>query len=133
MKDYLFVYGTLAGDRVPQEIAATVKRLKFVSEGFIFGRLYDMGEYPGAVLDDVRSDKVFGKIFELGADASVLERLDKYEGFDPERPSTSLFLRKRTAINRPNRPTLAGWVYEYNGHVKSASLIKTGRYSKVSV
>jgi gamma-glutamylcyclotransferase (GGCT)/AIG2-like uncharacterized protein YtfP len=133
MKDYLFVYGTLADDRAPREIAATVKRLKYVGEGFIFGQLYDMGEYPGAILDNARRDKVFGKIFELVADAAVLERLDEYEGFDPARPKTSLFLRKRTAINRPNQPPLTAWVYEYNGHVKSASVIKTGRYSKVSV
>jgi gamma-glutamylcyclotransferase (GGCT)/AIG2-like uncharacterized protein YtfP len=131
MKDYLFAYGTLADD-TPQEIAATMRRLKFVGEGFVSGRLYDIGAYPGAVLDDTHGDKVFGKIFELPADGSLLERLDEYEGFDSQRPTTSLFLRKRTAINRRNRPPLAGWVYEYNGDVKSASIIKTGRYSKVS-
>jgi gamma-glutamylcyclotransferase (GGCT)/AIG2-like uncharacterized protein YtfP len=133
MKDYLFAYGTLAEDMAPQKIAAAVKRLKLVGEGFVFGRLYDIGEYPGAVLDDTREDKVFGKIFEIPADGSLLERLDEYEGFDPKRPTRSLFLRKRTAINRPKRPCLTGWVYEYNGDVKSASVIKAGRYSKVSV
>ena len=54
MKDYLFAYGTLAEDRVPLEIASAVKRLKYVGDGFIFGRLYDLGDYPGAVLESER-------------------------------------------------------------------------------
>jgi gamma-glutamylcyclotransferase (GGCT)/AIG2-like uncharacterized protein YtfP len=132
MREYLFAYGTLADD-TPQEIAATVKQLKFVGEGFIFGRLYDVGEYPGAVLDDTRRSKVFGKIFEIGADPSLLQRLDKYEGFNRRRPAKSLFVRKRIVINRPNKAPLTGWVYEYNRDLKSTPVIKTGRYSKVSV
>jgi gamma-glutamylcyclotransferase (GGCT)/AIG2-like uncharacterized protein YtfP len=110
-----------------------MKRLKFVGNGFIFGRLYDIGEYPGAVLDDSHRSKIFGKIFELGADASLLERLDRYEGFDRERATTSLFVRKQTIISRPNQPPLTGWVYEYNRNVDSAPMIKAGRYSKASV
>ena len=63
MKDYLFAYGTLADDTAPKEIAAAMKRLKFAGEGFVFGRLYDIGEYPGAILSERGGDKVFGKIF----------------------------------------------------------------------
>jgi gamma-glutamylcyclotransferase (GGCT)/AIG2-like uncharacterized protein YtfP len=133
MKDYLFAYGTLAEDTATPEIAATIKRLKLVGEGFVVGRLYDMGEYPGAVLGNTGDEKVFGKIFELDDNAAVLDRLDRYEGFDPQWPTTSLFVRKRSAINRANRPPLTGWVYEYNGNVKRAPVIKTGRHSKVSV
>lgn len=133
MKDYLFAYGTLADCTAPREITATVKRLKCVGEGFILGRLYDIGEYPGAVLADPGDGKVFGKIFELSGDASLLMRLDEYEGFDPKRPTTSLYLRKRVTIYRPNRSPLIGWAYEYNRDVNSACVIKTGRYSKVTV
>lgn len=131
MKDYLFAYGTLAEDPAPSEIAATMKQLKFVGEGFVLGRLYDMGEYPGAVLDDT-GNKVFGKIFEFVGNSGALDQLDKYEGFEAKQPVTSLFVRKRNMIMRANQPPLTGWVYEYNGDVKSASIIKTGRYSKVS-
>lgn len=132
MKDYLFAYGTLGADRPPQEIAATIKHFNSVGPGFIFARLYDMGEYPGAVLDGSERAKVFGKIWELPANAALLERLDAYEEFDPEDPGTSLFVRKRATIYRENRRPLRGWVYEYNRAVKSAPVITTGRYSKVS-
>ena len=50
MKDYLFAYGTLAAENAPPKIAGTVKKLKCIGEGFIFGRLYNLGEYPAAVL-----------------------------------------------------------------------------------
>ena len=129
---YLFAYGTLAAPNAPSEIAATVKRLKCVGEGFIHGRLYDLGEYPGAVLSRQPADKVFGKIFELPADPELLDRLDAYEGFEPQQPNKSLFIRKRTSIQRPNRDTLTGWVYEYNGNVRSEREIKNGQYSKLS-
>jgi gamma-glutamylcyclotransferase (GGCT)/AIG2-like uncharacterized protein YtfP len=133
MKQYLFAYGTLAEDNVPREIAAAVKQLTIVGAGFIFACLYDLGEYPGAVLDERQRYKVFGKIFELPADRNLLDRLDAYEGFDPERPAASLFVRKCTAINRPRQAPVTGWVYEYNGDVHASSLIKSGHYSKVSV
>jgi gamma-glutamylcyclotransferase (GGCT)/AIG2-like uncharacterized protein YtfP len=133
MKDYLFAYGTLAGNHVPQEIATAVKRLKYIGDGFIFGRLYDLGEYPGAVLEAERHDKVFGKIFEVPRDPSLLKRLDGYEGFDPYRPGQSLFIRRRTTISRLDQPPLTGWVYEYNGSVNSQPVVKDGRYAKTSM
>ena len=89
MKDYLFAYGTLAETHPPPEIATAVKRLKYVGDGFIFGRLYDLGEYPGAVLENERRNKVFGKIFEVPRGRTLFERLDGYEGFDPHRPARS--------------------------------------------
>jgi gamma-glutamylcyclotransferase (GGCT)/AIG2-like uncharacterized protein YtfP len=132
MKDYLFAYGTLANSKVPHEITSSVKQLKHIGDGFIFGRLYDVGEYPGTVLDSDRRYRVYGKIFELPADPKVLERLDAYEAFDPQRPRTSLFVRQRTAITRPNKSTLVGWVYEYNRDLTALPLIENGHYSKAS-
>src|SRR5437868_13519901 len=133
MKEHLFVYGTLADDNVPRKIAATIKQLHPAGEGYIFARLYDLGEYPGAVLDSSKRHKVFGKIFELPADRRPLEQLDSYEAFDPKRPGASLFLRKRTRIHRPDQPSVTGWVYEYNGTVNSMPVIANGRYSKMPV
>jgi|SRR5215211_1295218 len=131
MKSYLFAYGTLLDRHAAPEIATTVKQLNRVGKGYIFARLYDLGEYPGAVLDKSHRHKVFGEIFELPSDRKLLQRLDAYEAFDPERPNASLFVRKRTAINRWSQPPLTGWVYEYNGDVNASSRIKNGHYSKV--
>jgi gamma-glutamylcyclotransferase (GGCT)/AIG2-like uncharacterized protein YtfP len=130
MKDYLFAYGTLAENHVPQEIAVAVKRLKYVGDGFVFGRLYDLGDYPGAVLDSGARHKIFGKIYELPSDSKLLNRLDTYEEFDPKRPAKSLFVRRQASISRPNRKKVKGWVYEYNRDVGTRPLIENGRYSR---
>src|SRR5262245_17632130 len=106
MKQYLFAYGTLADGSPPPEIATAVKQLKSLGKGYSFARVDDLREYPGAVLDDSKRHKVFGKIFQLPADSQLLTRLDEYEAFHPKRPAGSLFVRKRTAINRPNHPPL---------------------------
>ena len=133
MKNYLFVYGTLAKEIAPREIATAVKKLKDVSPGFVLGRLYDISEYPGAVLNGNPQDKIFGRIYQLPGDPAVLDRLDRYEGFDPAHPAQSVFVRRRTSINGPKETRLKGWVYEYNRDVSSESRIKNGPYFKVAV
>ena len=132
MRDYLFAYGTLLDRRVAPEVAPVIERLKPIGRGYIFARLYDLGEYPGAILDRSQRHKVFGRIFELPADAGVLKRIDAYEGFNPRSRATNLFVRKRTTIKRPNGQPLHGWVYVYNRDVNSSPIIQTGKYSKAS-
>ncbi len=129
MKQYLFAYGTLA-ENAPEKIADAVEQLKYVGEGFIRGRLYDLGAYPGAIWSGRAEEKVFGKIFELPSDRGLLARLDAYEGFIPDQPRRSLFVRKRTTIGRPRRDSLKGWVYEYNREVKSRPIIRNGQSSR---
>jgi gamma-glutamylcyclotransferase (GGCT)/AIG2-like uncharacterized protein YtfP len=132
MKEYLFAYGTLLDRHAASEVAPVIERLKPVGRGYIFARLYDLGEYPGAILDRSQRHKVFGRIFELPVDTGVLERLDAYEGFNPRNRARNLFVRKRTMIKRPNRRSLHGWVYVYNRDVNSSPIIQTGKYSKAS-
>jgi len=50
MSDYLFTYGTLKHGHAPDEIASAVTKLRPVGKGFVPGVLYDLGDYPGAVL-----------------------------------------------------------------------------------
>lgn len=129
MSDYLFAYGTLA-EKPPAEISAVVGQLKPVGEGYVYGRLYDVGEYPGAILDRGTRCRVFGKIFQLSPGRAVLKQLDSYEGFDPEHPRTSLFVRKRASISRAKQPPVRAWIYEYNQDVCSLPLIRSGHYAK---
>ena len=113
---YLFVYGTLLPGRAPAGIAATVDRLKPAGDGFVRARLYDLGEYPGIVLDET-GEKIPGKIFRLPAEPEVLKRLDEYEEFDAAQPEASLFVRKKWPVTKKNgNKKLICWVYVYNPH-----------------
>ena len=113
VKRFLFSYGTLQPRHAPSEIAPTVRRLRRVGKGSVRGRLYDLGEYPGAVL--TRSGPVvIGQVFELPDDPEVLTRLDEYEGFDPDHPRGSLFVRRRCLVKLYNGKKLPCWGYAYN-------------------
>ena len=51
MPTLLFIYGTLHPDRTPREIATAARRLIPVGPATIRGRLYNLGEYPGVILN----------------------------------------------------------------------------------
>src|SRR5579864_5628973 len=92
--EYLFAYGTLHPEHAPEEVADLVRRFEPVGRGTVRGTLYDLGSYPGAVLDEGSTRRISGTVFRLPAGDDVLRRLDDYEGFDPGVPQASLFIRR---------------------------------------
>jgi gamma-glutamylcyclotransferase (GGCT)/AIG2-like uncharacterized protein YtfP len=117
----LFVYGTLLPGRAPAEIADVVNALVPVGPATVRGRLYDLGEYPGVILNgpaDDEADTIPGQVFALPPDppalARALQRLDAYEAYYPDDPAHSLFVRRRTAIHRLDGLTQSCWIYVYN-------------------
>lgn len=132
MKQYLFVYGTLSKSLAPPEIAPIVRDFKYVGAGFINGQLYDLGDFPGAILDEAVHNKVYGKIYELPTDSKTLDALDEYEEYYPRARKKSLFVRKQAIVSRSNKKPLKAWVYEYNGKPKSSKKIASGNYSKAA-
>jgi len=114
MSAYLFVYGTLLPAHAPADIAPVVSMLRPIGEGSVNGVLYDLGEYPGAVLDPSSSFQITGTVFQLPDDPSVLRALDAYEEFDPDTPGASLFLRVLQPVALTKGGTLQCWIYVYN-------------------
>lgn len=116
MSNLLFIYGTLHPERAPRGIAAVARRLRPVGAGTIRGRLLDLGEYPGVVLEDSESSEVSGEVFEV-PDAETLARLDAYEDYRPDDLGASLFLRVETEVAMSDGSERTCWVYVYNGGV----------------
>lgn len=71
----LFVYGTLKKGEV-QELCAYKPTPRFIGEGWMKGRLYDLGHCPGLVLDS-GGVPVWGEVYEL--DEALFEDLDRWE------------------------------------------------------
>lgn len=130
MKDYLFVYGTLSPKHAPSEIRHSVRRLHPISSATVKGYLYDLGEYPAAILDASTRRKITGQVFELPADPSVLRSLDAYEGYKPKNVKESLFIRRRTTVVLDDGQELECWIYIYNRDLGAAPLIASGNYAK---
>ncbi len=129
MKHYLFSYGTLLPELAPGEIASTVRRLRPVGRGCVRGWLYDLGEYPGAVLSDA-GPAIMGQVFELPDDPEVLKRLDEYEEFDPGNPDGSLFVRRECLVVLDHGKKVKGWVYSYNRPPGGAASLLNGDFAK---
>ena len=129
MSARVFLYGTLLPEHAPAAMAATVARLREVGEGSVPGRLYDLGAYPGAVLDPASSTRVRGRVFVLPDDPGVLAALDGYEGFDRADARASLFVRTRATVDLATGDTTDAWIYVYNRQPGPAPPIASGRFA----
>jgi gamma-glutamylcyclotransferase (GGCT)/AIG2-like uncharacterized protein YtfP len=112
--DFLFTYGTLQPGRAPAEIAPLVEKLQIAGQGYVHGRLYDFGHYPGAVLEDSSSGRIPGTIYRLPPDADLLARIDAYEEYFPGSPETSQFIRELHEVHWEDGRTVRCWVYVFN-------------------
>jgi len=133
MSQHLFIYGTLLPGEAPEEIASIVKRLRRLGSARVRGRLYDFGEFPGAVLDPSSRAMVYGELVALPSDEGLLEALDRYEEFDSSDPKRSLFIRKKAKIWMANGSSREGWIYVYNRHPGRAKLVRGGDYLRSKV
>ena len=131
--EYLFLYGTLLADRAPDEVVWALKALRRLGPAYVPGRLYELGEYPGAVVDYSANTSIHGELLELPSDKAILDALDRYEEFDPSRPQKSLFIRKKAKIKLANGRNVEGWMYVYNRNPGNAPIIRGGNYSKSKV
>lgn len=131
MTNLLFVYGTLMKghrDDWQEKVGA-----HFVGRGRITGKLYRLGQFPGAVRSDAGSH-VQGEVYRLSNVASALKILDKYEEFEPTRPQRSLFIRRQISVEMEDGSSSKAWAYFYNRSVKKSDLIHSGNFNqRVSV
>jgi gamma-glutamylcyclotransferase (GGCT)/AIG2-like uncharacterized protein YtfP len=128
MNNLLFVYGTLLD--ADNEYAIYLKdNSRFYAEGQLKGRLYDIGEYPGAILAKVGNEYIYGTILQLDDPGAALQVIDDYEGFDKGQPFPNEFIRVSADIET-GAGKITCWVYLYNLPVTGLPWIKSGRYIK---
>lgn len=126
--NYLFVYGTLLHSLKNQMADFVKQHSKPFSEGYFIGELYDLGEYPGAVLSENKNDKVWGQVFLLDSTSTVFSQLDEYEGISTRFSQPHLFVRKQVNVTTINDDTVNCWVYLYNLALASHVKIASGNY-----
>jgi gamma-glutamylcyclotransferase (GGCT)/AIG2-like uncharacterized protein YtfP len=76
---------------------------KFISEARVNGSLYDLGPYPGLLLNESTSS-VIGEVYEV--DDELLNELDEFE-------ASSNYVRKQVEISFAAQRTKC-WTYEPN-------------------
>src|SRR5688572_19786473 len=94
----VFVYGSLRRGNAGA-MSVRFPEATYVAEGKVRGSLYDLGEYPGLVLDG--ESFVTGELYEV--DEETLYRLDKFE-------LTSDYSRRQVEVERGSE-RLGCWIY----------------------
>lgn len=120
------MYGSLMAG-VQSRVAQTLhQQASLVGRGSIRGDLYDLGQYPGLVLNQ-QADYTLGHVFKLNKGPELLAFLDDYEGIIPGHPDQSEYYRA-TAPVLVNEEELTCWMYLYNQPVEGLTRIEGGDY-----
>ncbi len=126
MSERVFFYGTLRTGFNRTTRAGVDALLKYAGNGWISGKLFDLGLYPAAV--PATDARVFGEIFEMTDTPAVLEALDRIEGYLPAEPERSLYNRVRVPATFEDGRSEDVWVYFYNAPLGRAPRIISGDY-----
>ncbi len=92
------------------------------------GVLFDLGPYPGAMLDPSSEGNIYGTVFRLPDDPDVLRQLDAYEEYAPQCFEASLFVRVKSLVEIKNGESLVCWIYVYGRDAGSAPVIVSGKF-----
>jgi gamma-glutamylcyclotransferase (GGCT)/AIG2-like uncharacterized protein YtfP len=101
-KHFVFVYGTLRRGSAGS-MSIRFPNSKFIAEAKVNGSLYDLGPYPGLLLNQSNSP-VMGEVYEV--DDNLLNQLDEFE-------ASSNYLRRQVEISIGAQRTKC-WTYEPN-------------------
>ena len=114
-KHLVFVYGTLrrGGERA---MSVRFPDSKFIADAEVRGSLYDLGAYPGLLLNESNS-MVVGEVYEV--DDEILNELDDFE-------ASSSYWRKQAEVSLGSDRRRC-WVYEPDSEFYSPrTLITSG-------
>jgi gamma-glutamylcyclotransferase (GGCT)/AIG2-like uncharacterized protein YtfP len=116
MKTHLvFVYGSLRRGSA-RAMSIRFPKSRFVAEAKVSGSLYDLGAYPGLLLDESNS-LVIGEVYEV--DDEILNNLDDFE-------SSGHYWRKQVKISIGTHIKKC-WIYAPNPEAFSRhTLITSG-------
>jgi len=126
MTDRVFFYGTLMTGFDRRRRAGIDPLLSWVGRGRIQAALFDLGIYPAAVPDPDGS--VWGEVYRTDDLERVLAGLDEIEGYCPEQPEASLYVREEVPVVYEDGAIDTVWVYFYNAPLGRAERIRSGDY-----
>jgi gamma-glutamylcyclotransferase (GGCT)/AIG2-like uncharacterized protein YtfP len=126
VSDRVFFYGTLMAGFDRRRRAEIDDRLTYLGRGSITAALFDLGIYPAAI--PAPDGRVWGEVYEVHDVPTVLTVLDEIEGYAPEHPDRSLYVRTEVSVTLPDTSVTTAWVYFYNAPLGQAPRIASGDY-----
>lgn len=98
---------------------------EILGKGYFHGKLYDVGEYPAAILSHLETDKIYGTVLKINNPENTFKILDAYEGIQE-----SLYIKKLVTVFLENQTKTTAFVYIYNQSVSHLKQITSGDYLK---
>lgn len=130
-RHYLFVYGTLKRSIANPMGAMMRAHANYKAEAIIAGRIYDLGPYPGLVLEDCGT-AVYGEIYEIVRPKALLSLLDAYEGCSDDDQQPHEFSRVLATVRDNDGVDYRAWVFVYQGAVDPQWVLTSGYYQPSS-
>jgi len=127
--DLLFVYGSLRRGHELHGVLAGLGARHFGTAS-LRGRLFDLGDYPGAEPSTGAADRVHGEVYRLANPERALQVLDRAEGLRPGAPAASLYRREVAGITLEDGATVQAWVYWLGRWPGPKRFIASGDYAK---
>ena len=128
---YIFVYGTLKRN-IANPIGAMMRaHANYLAEAIIAGRIYDLGPYPGLILEDCGT-AVYGELYEIVRPNALLSLLDAYEGCSDQDQHPHEFSRVLATVRDNEGVDYRAWVYVYQGAVDPQWVLTSGYYQPSS-
>ena len=124
--ELLFVYGTLQRGHLMHDLLRPLAR--YVGKARVNGRLYDVGGYPGLVLEDT-AGPIEGELFHVARPGQAFRILDRYEGCRAPGAGTGEYRRVQCRVITEWGARTGAWVYEYAWPVTGLLLLAAGSYS----
>jgi gamma-glutamylcyclotransferase (GGCT)/AIG2-like uncharacterized protein YtfP len=124
---YVFVYGSLRRGFQSAAYEYISRYFNFFDEAKVKGKLFDLGEYPGAVPTHEDSF-IKGELYIVKTESEfswAIAQLDDYEGVLVEPNEKPLYCREIADIY-VNDAIVPAWIYWYNGIVTDKPAIKSG-------
>lgn len=115
--DCLFIYGTLRREFQHPLLQSLERYANFQELAHTSGRLLDLGNYPGLVLEPNSSHKdlpVYGDLYAIHDLGPLFLELDAYEECGPGFEEPSEYIRTQITIDLESGPDLKAWTYIYN-------------------
>jgi gamma-glutamylcyclotransferase (GGCT)/AIG2-like uncharacterized protein YtfP len=118
--DWIALYGSLMRGLGGMESLGIAHRLRYAGPCICEGQLFDLGSYPGL---RPGGSRVVGELHAL-LDATVIEVLDEFEGYDPAHPEQSLYRRERIELVEPEQTR--AWIYVFNAVPDASTTVESG-------
>lgn len=130
---YLFLYGTLMSGA--RGVLGTEERLRLARESDSLGpasldraHLYDLGHYPGVLLDPDADARVHGELVLLAQPQPTILWLDEYEGFVHGADDND-YDRLVREVRLAGGESIEAWIYVLHGPPSHGTRVISGRWS----